>query len=192
MAIQPSSYLKGKFEDGDSPVGADFVDLIDSCINSSISSLSANHGETERISLHSDGVSAIGNLYVTENTELKGNITVQGTTTCHSILSAQTTQLNNVTLGQDSDNTITVNGRYNSHQLPATDDTYDLGSSTQRYHSGYFGSLLEGCIISYKQILSNNLTLSTDTLNICMRELSIIDSVTLNISDSAELIIQDI
>jgi hypothetical protein len=37
MAIQTSEYLKTKFEKGDLPSQDDFSDLIDSCINSSIS-----------------------------------------------------------------------------------------------------------------------------------------------------------
>jgi len=191
MSIQTGSYLKGRFEDGDSPIGSDFVDLIDSCLNSAVTSLGTEDGTT-RVTVHSDGVSAIGSFYVTSDSEVAGDINIQGTTTCNGSLSAQTGQINNVTLGHDSDNNITINGRYASDQIPATDDTYDLGSSTHRYNSGYFGSLLEGCIIAYKQTLSNNLTLSVGTLNICMRELGIIDGVTLNISDSAELIIQDI
>jgi hypothetical protein len=186
MSIQTSSYLKGRFEDGDSPVGKDFIDLIDSCLNSALTSLSAGNGE-ERVSLHSEGVSAVGNFYVTNDSEISGDISIQGSTNCIGTLSAH-----NVTLGHDSNDNITVNGRYVSDQLPTTDNTYDLGSSTHRYHSGYFGTLLEGCIIAYKQTLSKDLTLSIGTLNICMRELGIIDGITLNISDSAELIIQDI
>jgi hypothetical protein len=37
MAIQSTEYLKDKFKKGDLPSQEDFSDLIDSCINSSIS-----------------------------------------------------------------------------------------------------------------------------------------------------------
>ena len=37
MAIQSKEYLKSVFETGDSPVEKDYIDLIDSCFNNSVS-----------------------------------------------------------------------------------------------------------------------------------------------------------
>ena len=79
MAIRSSDYLKGIFEDGDRPTGANFADLIDSTLNSSVSSLSGGGGE--RLAIISEGLSAVGNLYTTGNLQVDGNINANGTLT---------------------------------------------------------------------------------------------------------------
>ena len=49
MAIYEGDYLKGRFEDGDKPTGQDFIDLIDSTLNSTVTSLSAGTDEKFRV-----------------------------------------------------------------------------------------------------------------------------------------------
>lgn len=46
-----------------------------------------------------------------------------------------------VTLGDASGDLITVPGRISGHVLPATANTYDLGSIANYYRNGYFGTL---------------------------------------------------
>lgn len=119
MAIRSLDYLKGKFEDGDRPTGADFSDLVESTLNSSITSLSASG--VEKLRVFSEGVSAVGNLYTTGDINVDGNITAKGT----------------LTLGDADTDNVTFNADVNSNVLPDANNTYNLGSSGKTWANVY-------------------------------------------------------
>jgi hypothetical protein len=123
MAIRSSEYLKGKFEDGDRPTGTDFSDLVESTLNSSITSLSATN--VERLRVFSSGVSAVGDLYVTENLQVDGNINAKGT----------------LTLGDADTDNVAFNADVNSNVIPNTNNTYNLGSSAVTWKNVFSNNL---------------------------------------------------
>ena len=123
MAIRSLEYLKGKFEDGDRPTGTDFSDFIESTLNSSITSLSANN--VERLRVFGLGVSAIGNLYTTGDLQVDGSINALGT----------------LTIGDENTDNVVFNADVNSNVLPDTDATYNLGASGKAWNSIYSTNL---------------------------------------------------
>ena len=222
MAIRSGEYLKGKFEDGDRPKGADFADLVDSTLNTSITALSA--GGTKKITVDTTGLSALGNLHVTGDTEATGNSTTRGNSTVEGTLTVNgnftsnniantdvtTTITNNVIvqgdhtitgtlsatnltipdnliLGSDSTDTLTVNAKLSGNLVPKSDNDVDLGAVNNKFTNGYFGGMIHGGIISFDPLLTSNATLASTTRSFCIEELDINDGVTLNISSEAEL-----
>ena len=76
----------------------------------------------------SDGNTSIaGTLGVGDDTDITGNLTVDG----------------NVTLGDGSTDTIAVNGRVNTNILPSTDNNRNLGGGSNRWNTVY-ASIFEG------------------------------------------------
>jgi hypothetical protein len=216
MAIRSGEYLKGKFEDGDRPKGADFSDLVDSTLNTSITSLSAAGVKTLSVGVGS--VSAIGNLHTSGNTETLGNsniggtltvtgnfesnnisntdttttitnnVVVQGDHTITGTLSATNLTIpDNLVLGSDSTDTLTVNAKLVGDLIPKTDVTTSIGSTSNRFADGFFGGSIQSGIVSFDPLLTSNVTLPTTTRSFCIEELDINAGVTLNISSGAEI-----
>ena len=111
MAIYEGDYLKGRFEDGDKPTGQDFIDLVDSTLNSTVTSLSA-------------GTDVTGAFQVDGNAHVGGNLNVIGTAT----ISGGTVQL-----GDDDDDNVIFGADIKSSILPNSTDYYALGSPSKRW-----------------------------------------------------------
>jgi cytoskeletal protein CcmA (bactofilin family) len=210
MAIRSSEYLKGKFEDGDRPTGTDFVDLIDSTLNSNVSSLSA--AGTAKLTVISTGVSAIGDLYTTGNLNVAGTLKSTGNLTSKNISNTDTTTTitNNVivegshhitgtlsagnliipsdlSIGTSSSDTVTINARVSGDVIPKTDISSDFGSYTNRFKSGFFNGSIQGGIFTCGPLLETDTSLTAGTRSFCIEELDINANVTLNIFNNAEL-----
>ena len=57
-----------------------------------------------------------------------------------SILPTLSVTASNITLGDDASDTVTYTGKINSHVLPSANNTYDLGSSTNRWNNIWLSS----------------------------------------------------
>ena len=67
---------------------------------------------------------------------------------------ATLTVTGDMTLGNASTDTISVNASFNTHLLPLTDNTYDIGATpSPRWRSGYFGTSLE---VGSSSVLTTN------------------------------------
>lgn len=145
MAIKGSSDLKGKFEDGDRPTGDDFTNLVDSTLNSAITSLSADG--VERIRLLSDGLSAIGDIYTTGDINVDGNINAKGT----------------LTFGDADTDNVTFNADINSNVLPDANNTYNLGASGKTWANVYGHNLSAyNAVEAGETVLTKNLSATND------------------------------
>ena len=76
------------------------------------------------------------------------NLTINGNTILGDDCATDTLTINsetsvncNITLGNDSTNTVAFNGLVSTDVLPDTDDSHDLGSPTQRWANIYTGDL---------------------------------------------------
>ncbi|MFA7000080.1 MAG: helix-turn-helix domain-containing protein, partial [Candidatus Paceibacterota bacterium] len=79
-------------------------------------------------------VDAEGNIYA-NSVVLTGSVTSGATTV------ASLSVLDNTILGDAPTDTITTNGRWNSHILPITDNLYNIGSATNRWASIYTSNI---------------------------------------------------
>ena len=108
-------------------------------------------------------------ITTTGNVSVGGNLTVTGTTTFNG---------GTLTLGDAADDNVVFGADVNSNIIPNTDNTYDLGSSTQEWKDLY----VDG--VAYLDGINFNGTAITSTA----AELNILDGVT---STAAELNILD-
>ena len=111
----------------------------------------------------------IDSITTTGNVSVGGNLTVTGTTTFNG---------GTLTLGDAADDNVVFGADVNSNIIPNTDNTYDLGSSSQEWKDLY----VDG--IAYLDGINFNGTAITSTA----AELNILDGVT---STAAELNILD-
>jgi cytoskeletal protein CcmA (bactofilin family) len=109
------------------------------------------------------------NLTVTGNAAVGGNLTVTGTTTFNG---------GTITMGDAASDNVVFGADINSSIIPNTDDTYDLGSSSQQWRNAY----IDGT--AYVDTLDLAGTAVTSTA----AELNLLDGVT---STTAELNILD-
>ena len=89
-----------------------------------------------------------GNLGVTGNIEAVGNITIGG----------------NITLGDSSTDNIFINARINSDLIPATTNTYDLGSIDKKWNNLYVTNFYTN-IIDLAQLNIGNITLNNNEIS---------------------------
>ncbi|KND47938.1 MAG: hypothetical protein AB199_04240 [Parcubacteria bacterium C7867-004] len=69
--------------------------------------------------------------------------------TATSVFSGSVTVGNDVTLGSNASDTLTVNSRISSDLIPSATNTYDLGSTTSAWRAGYFtGAVNAGSFVS--------------------------------------------
>ena len=121
------------------------------------------------IGANSASTGAFTSVTTTGNVDVGGNLTVTGTTTFNG---------GTLTLGDAADDNVVFGADVNSNIIPNTDNTYDLGSSSQEWKDLY----VDG--IAYLDGINFNGTAITSTA----AELNILDGVT---STAAELNILD-
>lgn len=100
-----------------------------------------NAAGSELFTVTYDGNVGIGVASPSQKLSVGGAGSFTGALTASSTLTVQgnATLNGNTTLGNASTDTITLSGRVGSHILPSVDDTYDLGSSTDRWRDLYLG-----------------------------------------------------
>lgn len=81
--------------------------------------------------LVSDSAYVVGNLNIGGNVDISGTLVVDGTVNFKSGSSGA------ITLGDTNTDNVVFNADVNSHIIPNTDDTYDLGSSGQQWRNLY-------------------------------------------------------
>ncbi len=121
------------------------------------------------IGANSASTGAFTSVTTTGNVDVGGNLTVTGTTTFNG---------GTLTLGDAADDNVVFGADVNSNIIPNTDNTYDLGSSSQEWKDLY----VDG--VAYLDGINFNGTAITATA----AELNILDGVT---STAAELNILD-
>jgi hypothetical protein len=105
-----------------------------------------------------------GNADISGNLGIGGNLTVTGTTTFNG---------GTMTLGDAATDNVVFGADVNSSIIPNTDDTYDLGSTGQRWKDAY----IDG--VAYIDTINYNGTAITSTA----AELNILDGVTASAAD---------
>ena len=105
-----------------------------------------------------------GAVDVSGNLDVGGNLTVTGTTTFNG---------GTLTLGDAASDNVVFGADVNSSIIPNTDDTYDLGSTGQRWKDAY----IDG--VAYIDTINYNGTAITSTAE----ELNILDGVTASAAD---------
>ena len=102
-----------------------------------------NEEYSQELRLGQNGVTVTGNLDVTGNLEVTGTTTFNGGT---------------LTLGDAASDNVVFGADVNSHIIPNTDDTYDLGSSSQEWRNLYIDGTANIDTLS----VSGNATVSGD------------------------------
>ena len=124
----------------------------------------------------------IDSITTTGNVSVGGNLTVTGTTTFNG---------GTLTLGDAADDNVVFGADVNSNIIPNTDNTYDLGSSSQEWKDLYVDGIayLDGINFNGTAITSTAAELNIlDGVTSTAAELNILDGVT---STTAELNILD-
>jgi hypothetical protein len=111
---------------------------------------------------YTDTITTTGNVSVGGNLTVTGNATISG----------------NLTFGDADTDSINLAAEIDSHIVPNTDDTYDLGTSTKQWRNLYIDGTAE----------IDTLTINGTTVTSTAAELNILDGVT---STAAELNILD-
>ena len=121
-------------------------------------------------------------ITTTGNVDVGGNLTVTGTTTFNG---------GTITMGDAADDNVVFGADVNSNIIPNTDNTYDLGSSSQEWKDLYVDGVayLDGINFNGTAITSTAAELNIlDGVTSTAAELNILDGVT---STTAELNILD-
>ena len=100
--------------------------------------------------LYIDGTAQVDTLQVDESATITANLTVNG----------------NTTLGNAATDTVTVTADVASHLIPATDDTYDLGTSTDQWRDLYIDGTanIDTLVADTATISAGTATLSAGTI----------------------------
>ena len=134
------------------------------------------------IGANSASTGAFTSVTTTGNVDVGGNLTVTGTTTFNG---------GTLTLGDAADDNVVFGADVNSNIIPNTDNTYDLGSSSQEWKDLYVDGVayLDGINFNGTAITSTAAELNIlDGVTSTAAELNILDGVT---STTAELNILD-
>ena len=109
-----------------SKLQVDEIQIVGNTISTNVSNsnLELRTNGSGQISLYAN-TNITGNLNVTGNINATGNVTIGG----------------NITIGDQTTDSLVVNAGINSNLLPATDNTYNLGSSSYRWRSLYAANL---------------------------------------------------
>jgi len=76
-----------------------------------------------------------GDLDVHSNVDIGGNLQVDGTLTVDGVVNMKAGSNGSVTLGDANTDNVVFSADVNSHIIPNTDNTYDLGSNTQQWRN---------------------------------------------------------
>jgi len=78
-----------------------------------------------------------GDLFVHSNVDVRGNLQVDGTLTVDGVVNFKAGSSGSVTLGDANTDNVVFNADVNSNIIPNTDNTYDLGTSSQEWRHLY-------------------------------------------------------
>ena len=78
-----------------------------------------------------------GDLFVHSNVDVRGNLQVDGTLTVDGVVNFKAGSSGSVTLGDANTDNVVFNADINSNIIPNTDNTYDLGTSSQEWRHLY-------------------------------------------------------
>jgi len=102
---------------------------------------SANNTQINSAKLHMRDSSATntikGDLDVHSNVDIGGNLQVDGTLTVDGVVNMKAGSNGSVTLGDANTDNVVFSADVNSHIIPNTDNTYDLGTNTQQWRDLY-------------------------------------------------------
>ena len=100
---------------------------------------SANNTQINSAKLHMRDSSATntikGDLDVHSNVDIGGNLQVDGTLTVDGVVNMKAGSNGSVTLGDANTDNVVFSADVNSHIIPNTDNTYDLGSDAQQWRN---------------------------------------------------------
>jgi len=100
---------------------------------------SANNTQINSAKLHMRDSSATntikGDLDVHSNVDIGGNLQVDGTLTVDGVVNMKAGSNGSVTLGDANTDNVVFSADVNSHIIPNTDNTYDLGSNAQQWRN---------------------------------------------------------
>mgnify|MGYP002639982182 CR=1 FL=1 len=100
---------------------------------------SANNTQINSAKLHMRDSSATntikGDLDVHSNVDIGGNLQVDGTLTVDGVVNMKAGSNGSVTLGDANTDNVVFSADVNSHIIPNTDNTYDLGSDSQQWRN---------------------------------------------------------
>ena len=100
---------------------------------------SANDTQINSAKLHMRDSSATntikGDLDVHSNVDIGGNLQVDGTLTVDGVVNMKAGSNGSVTLGDANTDNVVFSADVNSHIIPNTDNTYDLGSDSQQWRN---------------------------------------------------------
>ena len=185
MAVITKDLLYKSFEDGDRPNATDFKNLIDSTFNGAFSTLGSI--SVEKLTVDSDGLSALDTFTFTDSVNLEGGFTSTGTATFNgSVVLTGSVNTHDITFGVDGTNSVTFNSDIASSLIP-DEPTYTIGTSTKRWGSVYAGGAVHEPITSSTIKVSTDTDLDIDAHHISFEELEIMKDVTLNIYDDTTL-----
>jgi cytoskeletal protein CcmA (bactofilin family) len=104
-----------------------------------------------------DNLSVQGNLAVGGNTTMSGTLTVDGEVTFKAGANS------NINLGDANTDNVVFNADVNSNIIPNTDDTYDLGSSSQEWRHVYVDGTVNADNVAADSATVGTLTVTGDT-----------------------------
>lgn len=100
---------------------------------------SANNTQINSAKLHMRDSSATntikGDLDVHSNVDIGGNLQVDGTLTVDGVVNMKAGSNGSVTIGDTNTDNVVFSADVNSHIIPNTDNTYDLGSDSQQWRN---------------------------------------------------------
>ena len=81
---------------------------------------------------------ASGNTNIGGDLDVTGNLQVDGTLTVDGVVNMKAGSNGSVTIGDANTDNVVFSADVNSHIIPNTDNTYDLGDSAKEWRHGYF------------------------------------------------------
>ena len=99
--------------------------------------------------------------YVVGNFDVGGDVDIAGTLTVDGVVNFKAGSSGSITLGDANTDNVVFTADVNSHIIPNTDATYDLGSSVQEWNHGFFdGTVNADRLLADSATVSGNLTVS--------------------------------
>lgn len=97
--------------------------------------------------------------YVVGNFDIGGNVDIGGTLTVDGVVNFKAGSSGSITLGDANTDNVVFTADVNSHIIPNTDATYDLGSSGQEWNHGFFdGTVNADNLAADSATISGNLS----------------------------------
>ena len=95
--------------------------------------------------------------YVVGNFDVGGDVDIAGTLTVDGVVNFKAGSSGSITLGDANTDNVVFTADVNSHIIPNTDATYDLGSTSQEWNHGFFDGT-----VNADNLLADSATISGD------------------------------